>query len=64
MDADKDWEARFKANEIRPLPDYIPALIVTCAPIPGPWRVQILASIGILALFGLKEHAARTNQPR
>jgi hypothetical protein len=60
-DAHKDWEARFKASEIRPLSNYIPELIVTCAPIPGPWWIQILASIGILALFGLKNHSARTN---
>ena len=61
MDADKDWEARFEASEMLPLPDYIPELIVTYAPIPGPWWVQILASIGILALFGFGNWAARTN---
>ena len=51
MDADKDWEARFKLSEIRPLPDYVPWLIAEYAPIPGPWWVQILV-IGILALCG------------
>jgi hypothetical protein len=51
MDADKDWEARFRASEIRPMPAYVPWLIAEYAPIPGPWWVQILV-IGILALFG------------
>jgi hypothetical protein len=29
-------------------------------PIPGPWWAEILASIGILALFGMKIRGVRT----
>ena len=57
----KDWEARFKTSESSPWPDWAPSLIATELPIPGPWWVQILASIGILALFVLKDRSARTN---
>jgi len=61
MGAEKDWEARFKLSETRYIPDYVPWLIVEYAPIPGPLWVQILLSIGILALFGIKNRGARTN---
>ena len=52
---DKDWEARFKPSNRRPLPSWAPWLIADFIPIPGPWWVQILAWIGIVvALSGLK----------
>jgi hypothetical protein len=55
---EKDWSARFERTEIQPLPRWVPWLIAECAPIPGPWWAQILAIIGILALFGMKNSKA------
>ena len=48
MNPEKDWEARFKASEIRPLPADFRTVIITCTPILGPWWVQILATVGLI----------------